>query len=311
MRLSSLYMYQHSIDSMTKAVSANNDIYARLAAGQTLLKPSDDPAGASAAVIQQSALTNMTRFDTARQYAEDALSQENDALDSIGNLLTKNLSEKIVAGGNGTYSDKERAALATELQGIRDNLINLGNTKNSSGRYMFSGYKTDTQPFNKDTGAYVGGDTAMTQTIASSTDMQVGHTGQDVFMSGSSDDLFAALNKAIDALNQPIDESTDQVAARQSLQETLDAVNVTVKKGIDNLGKIQAEVGTNLQQIESLGFSSDTQKINLITRLQETVGADADATYTLISTSKMSDFAVNASMLVFQSMQKMSIFNMI
>ncbi|KML24109.1 flagellar hook protein FlgL [Leclercia adecarboxylata] len=311
MRLSTLYMYQNSINSMNSAVSNNSEIYSRLSAGQTLLKPSDDPAGASESVVQQSALANMNRYDTARMSAQDALGQEDNTLSSISNLLTKNLSEKIVAGGNGAYSDADRAALATELQGIRDNLIDLANTKDSNGHYMFSGYKTGTQPFNKADGSYLGGDTALTQIVSDSTEMQVGHTGKDIFMSGTSDDLFVALDKAIAALNQPISESADPDAARKALQDTLDATNKTIKKGIDHLGKVQAEVGTNLQQIETLGFSSDNQKINLITRLQKTVGADENATYTLISSAKMSDFAVNSSMLVFQAMQKMSIFNMI
>lgn len=311
MRLSTLYMYQNSINSMTKAVGNNSDIYARLSAGRTLLKPSDDPAGASQSITQQSAFDNMTRFDTARMFAKDSLGQEDTALNSISGLLTKNLTQKIVSGGDGAYSDADRAALAKELQGIRDNLIDLGNSKNSSGRYMFAGYKTDTPPFNKTTGVYVGGDTAMTQIIADSTEMQVGHTGKDVFMSGSPDDIFVALDKAITALNQPINGSSDPDAAREALKNTLDAVNVTINKGIDNLGKVQAEVGTNLQQIETLGFASDAQKLNLTTQWQRTVGADEQSTYSLISSAKMSDFAINSSMLVFQAMQKMSIFNML
>ncbi|WP_435927739.1 flagellar hook-associated protein FlgL [Dryocola sp. BD613] len=306
MRLSTQYMYQSNIDSLSKAMSGGNDIYMRLSAGQVLLKPSDDPAGASQAVIYQNALSNINQFDTARLYAQDALGQEDTVLNSIANLLTKNLAEKIVAGGNGTYSDADRQALATELQGIRDNMLDLANSKNQNGRYIFSGYKTGEAPYQKD-GTYVGGDVAMTQKVADSTEIAVGHTGKDVFMSGSADDVFAALDKAIAALKEPVEDE----AGREALQSTLDSVNVSLKRGIDNLGKIQAEVGTNLQQIESLGFSSETQKITLQSRLQQTVGSDPDSMITLVSQTKMSEFALNSSMMVFQSMQQMSIFNML
>ncbi|ELI7923527.1 MULTISPECIES: flagellar hook-associated protein FlgL [Yersinia] len=305
MRLSTQYMYQHNIDSLSKAMTSGNDIYMRLSAQRNLLTPSDDPAGASQAVIYQNALSNMNQFDTARLYAKDALELEDNILTSLGNILTKNLSEKIVAGGNGVHSDADRQALATELQGIRDNMLDLANSTNSSGRFIFAGFNTGTRPFLPD-GSYVGGDSPMTQIVADSTEMQVGHTGRDVFMSGSADDLFVQLDKAIAALNTPVDTDAD----REALQQTLDSVNISIKKGIDNLGKVQAQVGTSLQQIDSLDLSSATQKINLESRLQETVGSDYDSIITLISQSKMTEFALSSSFMVFQSMQKMSIFNM-
>jgi flagellar hook-associated protein 3 FlgL len=306
MRISTYYMYQHNIDSLSQAMTSGNDIYTRLSAGQTLLKPSDDPAGASEAVSWQTALADMDQYDTARTYAQDALSQEDNTLSSITNLLTGNLSETIVAGGNGAYSDQDRQALATTLSGIRSSLRDLGNSRNSSGRYLFSGYKTGTEPFAQD-GSYHGGDTAMTQKVSDSVTMQVGDTGQALFMSGSDDDLLASIDKAIDALNKPVASDED----RQSLKETLDSVNKSVKNNIDNLGKIQAQVGTSLQQLESLGFSAATQKITLESRLQQTVGSDPDTQISLISQSKMAEFALSSSMTVFQTMQKMSLFNFV
>lgn len=306
MRLSTSYMYQHNIDSMSNATVNYNNIYTRLAAGQILLKPSDSPSAASQAIVYQNALSDMNQYDTARLYAQDSLGYEDNVLSSISNLLTKNLSEKIVAAGNDTYSDADRQALAIELEGIRDSLVDLGNSKNSNGRYIFGGYQTGSPPFLPD-GTYVGGDTAIMQTVGDSTVMQVGHTGSDVFMSGTDDDLFAALNKAIDALQQPIESDED----RQALQETLDGVNRSINRCIDNLGMVQANVGTNLQQLEQLGASSDSHRITVESRYQQTVGSDSEAMISLITQSKMSEFALNSSMLVFQAMQKMSLFNMI
>ncbi|WP_058913553.1 flagellar hook-associated protein FlgL [Entomohabitans teleogrylli] len=306
MRLSTHYMYQSNIDSLSRAISDGNDIYLRLSSGQILLKPSDDPAGASQAVVYQNALASISQYDTARMYAMDALAQQDNVLNSVASMMTGNLAEKIVAGGNGTYSDADRQALATEIEGIRNNMMDLANSKNSNGRYIFAGYKTGTAPFLED-GSYRGGDTAMTQMVADSTEMKVGHTGRDVFMSGSQHDIFAALDKAIAALNQPVVDDSD----REALQATLDAVNVSVLQGIDNLGKCQAEIGTNLQHIEALSYNADTQKISLQSRLQQTVGSDPDSMITLVSQSKMSEFALSSSMMVFQTMQQMSIFNIL
>ncbi|MGD8107189.1 flagellar hook-associated protein FlgL [Pantoea sp. FN0302] len=306
MRISSLYMFQQQINNMSTSNTKFNNIATRLAYGQTLLKPSDDPAGASQAVIYQNTLAKIEHYETARQYAQDTLGQQDTVLNSIGSLLTKNLSEKIVAGGNGTYSAEDRAALAKELEGIRNNLMGLANSRSSNGRYIFAGYNTGSEPFAKD-GTYVGGTTPIVQVVADSTEMQVSHTGKDLFLSGTSDDLFVALDSAIEALKAPITDDT----GRETLQLTLDKVNVSIKKNIDNLGKIQATVGTNLQQLDILGSSADTHKIEVESTLQETLGADVDTFTTLIGQSKMAEFALNSSYMVFQTMQQMSIFNMI
>lgn len=306
MRISSLYMFQQQINNMSTSNTKFNNIAARLAYGQTLLKPSDDPAGASQAVIYQNSLAKIEHYETARQYAQDTLGQQDEVLNSIGSLLTKNLSEKIVAGGNGTYSAEDRAALAKELEGIRNNLMGLANSRNSNGRYIFAGYNTGSEPFEKD-GTYVGGTTPIVQVVADSTEMQVSHTGKELFLSGTPDDLFTALDSAIEALKAPVTDDTE----REALQLTLDKANVSIKKNIDNLGKIQATVGTNLQQLDMLGTSADTHKIDVESSLQETLGADVDTFTTLIGQSKMAEFALNSSYMVFQAMQQMSIFNMI
>ncbi|HGY3149567.1 TPA: flagellar hook-associated protein FlgL [Morganella morganii] len=305
MRFSTSYMYQRNVDSMSNATVNFNNVYTRLSAGQTLLKPSDDPAAASQAIIYKNALSDINQYDTARMFAQDALSYEDNALNSITNLLTKNLTEKIVQAGNDTYSDADREALAVELEGIRDNLLDLGNSKNSNGRYIFGGYNSDSPPFLPD-GTYVGGDKAITQKVGDSAEMQIGHTGSDVFMSGTSDDLFVALDNAITALRQPVETDAD----REALRDVLDNTNRSINKCIDNLGKVQAQVGTNLQQLEQLGFASDVNKISVESRYEQTIGADSEAFISLTTQAAMADFALQASMLVFQSMKNTSLFNM-
>lgn len=304
MRFSTHYMYQQHIESISKSMESGNDVSSRISAGQSLLTPSDDPAAASQAVTLQNALSSLAQYDTARNYAQNALGQEDNTLNSIQTLLTGNLTEKIVAGGNGSYSDQDRQALATELQGIRSNLLETGNTRDSNGRFVFAGYKTGSEAFDKD-GHYVGGDTPLSQSVSDNVELQVGHTGQQLFMSGTSDDLLAALDKAVNALNKPVTSDED----RQALQSTLDSVNKTVKKNIDNIGKMQSEVGTSLQQLDALSLTSGTQKISLTTRLQQALGSDSETQISLITQSKMSEFALTSSMTVFQTMQKMSIFD--
>nr|WP_240782974.1 hypothetical protein [Escherichia sp. E1130] len=197
--------------------------------------------------------------------------------------------------------------MATELSGIRSRLLDLANSKNSDGQYIFAGYKTGAAPFKVD-GSYVGGTTAMTQNVSDSTEMQVGTTGDALFPTdaGTGDNILQSLQKTIDALNNLPENPTS--ADRQTFEATIGQTNTDVHKAIDNLGKIQARVGSSLQQLETLGSSADTQAITVQSRLQESTGSDWDTMISVLSESKMSEFALNSSMSVFQAMQQLSIF---
>ncbi len=298
MRLSTMYMFKQNAESMSQRVSDNNAIYMRLSAGKSLLRASDDPQGATDAVKHQDALAKLELYRSVRSGARSAMEHEESILTGVGNIITTSLTEKIIAAKSDTYSADDRAALGKELSGIRASLFDLANTRDSQGRYIFSGYHSDTAPFAA-AGHYQGGNEARQQTVADGATMQVSRLGDAVF-----GDLFTHLDKAVAELSRdPID--------KDELQKALSAASLAVDSGIGRLGKAQAELGTNLQQLDSLDLSGDSLINDTIVKVQNAIGADYGTMTSLIMDSKMSEYALNASMIVFQSMQKMNLFNRI
>lgn len=297
MRLSTLYMYKQSAESMTKRMSQSNEAYLRMSAGKTLLKASDDPAAATDAVKYQDALAKLEMYSSVRSRARGALEHQDNILSGVGNLLTTTLKDKIVAAGADTYSDEDRRALGKEIEGIRANLLDLANNRDGNGRYIFGGFKTDTPPFDKD-GNYQGGDVASKQTVADGTEMQTSHPGDQVF-----GNIFPLLDKAIEELSRDPINYDDMKAA-------LSAASKAVDEGINRLGKVQAEVGTNLQQLDALDLSGDVLINDTIVKVQNAIGSDTSMLVSLVSESQMSELAFNASMFVYKNMQKMNLFNM-
>ncbi|MCM7588949.1 flagellar hook-associated protein FlgL [Enterobacter chuandaensis] len=297
MRLSTLYMYKQSSEAMTKRMSQSNEAYLRMSAGKTLLKASDDPTAATDAVKHQDALAKLEMYSSVRSRARSALEFQDHILNGVGNLMTTSLKEKMVAAGSDAYSDEDRRALGEEIKGIRENLLDLANSRDASGRYIFSGFNTDTPAFDED-GVYQGGSEARKQTVADGTQMQTGHLGDEIF-----DDIFALLDNAIAELGRnPIDYD-DMRAALESASKGIDA-------GIDRLGKAQAELGTNMQQLDALDLTGDVLINDTIVKVQDAIGADTSMLVTLVSESQMSELAFNASMYVYKNMQKMTLFNM-
>ncbi|UWX95588.1 flagellar hook-associated protein FlgL [Enterobacter mori] len=296
MRLSTLYMYKQSSEAMTKRMSQSNEAYLRMSAGKTLLKASDDPTAATDAVKHQDALAKLEMYSSVRSRARGALEFQDHILNGVGNLMTTTLKEKIVAAGNGAYSDEDLRALGEEIKGIRENLLDLANSRDSSGRYIFSGFKTDTPAFDE-VGNYRGGNEARKQTVADGTEMQTGHLGDEIF-----DDIFMVLNDAVAAL----------IAGSGSagFDAALTAASQGIDAGIDRLGKAQAELGTNMQQLDALDLTGDVLINDTIVKVQDAIGADTSMLVSLVSESQMSELAFNASMYVYKNMQKMNLFNM-
>ena len=296
MRLSTLYMYKQSSEAMTKRMSQSNEAYLRMSAGKTLLKASDDPTAATDAVKHQDALAKLEMYSSVRSRARGALEFQDHILNGVGNLMTTTLKEKIVAAGNGAYSDEDLQALGEEIKGIRENLLDLANSRDSSGRYIFSGFNTDTPAFDE-VGNYRGGNEARKQTVADGTEMQTGQLGDEIF-----DDIFMVLNDAVAAL----------MAGSESagFEDALTAASKGIDAGIDRLGKAQAELGTSMQQLDALDLTGNVLINDTIVKVQDAIGADTSMLVTLVSESQMSELAFNASMYVYKNMQKMNLFNM-
>ncbi|MGU3414509.1 flagellar hook-associated protein FlgL [Enterobacteriaceae bacterium C34A] len=297
MRISTLYMFKQSAENMSKRVSDNNDIMTRLSAGKKLLRASDDPNAATDAVKYSDALAKLEMYSDARSKARGTLQHEDHVLTSAGSLMTGGLTEKIIAARSDTYSDDDRAALGKELTGIRANLLDLANSRDGNGRYIFSGFKTDTPAFDEN-GVYQGDGNARTVNVAEGAVMKVSHPGEDVFSS----DLFAKLEAAVTEL-------TRDPIVKADLDKALSEAGEAVSSGIDRMGNAQTELGTNLQQLDAFDLTADNLMIDMQVKIQTATGSDYSAMTSMIMDTKMSEFSLNASMMVFQSMQKMNLFN--
>lgn len=294
MRISTLYMFKQSAESMSKRVSENNEVYMKLSSGKTLLRASDDPQGATDAVRYQDALSQLELYSDARSRMRGTLQHEENILSGVSALYAT-LNEKAVAAKSES-SDEARHALGAEIKGIRDNLLDLANNRDSSGRYIFAGYNTDSAAFDA-SGNYQGGTTVKILSVAEGSEMPSGHLGKEVF-----DRIFSIADKAITELNNtPVDEAT----LKSALQDLMDNLST----GLERVGKAQAEIGTNLQQLDALDTNGDVLINDTIVKVQNAIGSDYGTMTSLIMDSKMSEFALNASMMVFQSMQKMNLFN--
>lgn len=120
-----------------------NRKFDQYATGQKIQKPSEDPVIAIRSLKYRANLTQVTQY--LKKNVEDAynwMEVTESALDSMSNLLV-NITEYVTQGANDTYEVIERDSISSQLQQYKEELYGMLNTDNA-GRYVFSGYRTDT-----------------------------------------------------------------------------------------------------------------------------------------------------------------------
>ncbi|WP_110689271.1 flagellar hook-associated protein FlgL [Salinicola endophyticus] len=182
MRVSTVIMFERSVSSMNRQQSQFMEIGEKIASGKRVVRPSDDPQAAARAVgVSQSMASNNQQSDS-RITARNALSQEESALNSVTDALSR-AKELLVQGGNGTLNDAARQSMATELRGVYEALVGQANATDGSGNYLFGGYKDGAAPFVETNGgiSYQGATEGREQKVGPSRLMSVGNTGDEVF----------------------------------------------------------------------------------------------------------------------------------
>ncbi|MBQ0712635.1 MAG: flagellar hook-associated protein FlgL [Porticoccus sp.] len=185
MRISSLTMFSQSATSINKQQSDFLQIGQKMASGNRMLTPSDDPQAATQALglSQSKAITE--QFADARLSATNALSLQENALSGVTDVMVKTKA-LMVQAANDTLSDSDRNSIAAELRGVLDTVLSQANATDGNGSFLFGGYQDNSTPFVKDvagTVAYVGDSNDRQVRIDSSRLMEVANNGDSIFRS--------------------------------------------------------------------------------------------------------------------------------
>lgn len=130
----------HNINNNKNLLSTLENQYST---GKKIQKPSDDP------IVAVRALKLRTNLSELNQYVEknipDALSwmdTTEGSLEVVNDIL-RQMNTYCNQGANDTLTAEDRNSIVTNLEELKQHIYQEGNS-NYAGRYVFSGYKTDT-----------------------------------------------------------------------------------------------------------------------------------------------------------------------
>ena len=184
MRVSTSHMQNTAVQNMTGRQSEINDTQTQLSSGRRVLKPSDDPTSAARTLDLKRATESVERFSRNGDLARTRLSMSESALEQAGNELQR-IRELTVQAANGTQDERTRNYIASEIEERYKQLVELGNSRDGNGEYLFSGSRTRTQPFNMGTDGHVtyhGDQNSREVRIGPGRQIGVDHSGFEAFM---------------------------------------------------------------------------------------------------------------------------------
>lgn len=300
MRISTSQMYQQSVSTMLNKQAELAKTQLQVATGDRILSPSDDPAAATRILELNQAIDTNSQYQRNADYAEARLGVEEAVLTNFTDQLQR-VRELAVQANNDTLTPEDRDSIATEVRQILDSLIQLANTKDSNGEYIFGGYQTGVEPFSHDgmgNFTYAGDQGQRMLQIGASSQVAIGDSGSDVFLgiddgAGGVSSVFGAVYDFIVDLEADNPSST-----------TLDRMD----SSMDEIFVTRSTIGARMNTIDNQRSMNDS--FNLLLEDNRSALADLDFAEA-IARLEQQTLALQASQQTFAQISGLSLFNYI
>lgn len=241
MKVTQMSTYRSIQFNLDRTSDDLNQLYLQSSNGKNLQRSSDDPASIGPILSSRTQITTSDRYMDTIAGTQDGLDVLDGYLDSTENLFVR-AKEITIYGINGSLSSEDLKTLANEVAQLKTELLDIANA-NVDGKYIFSGYAENTQPFSGDPVTYQGTSDHKLVEISAGQTTQTNLSGDELFMSPidlfqTLDDLEAALNaNDTDALSNSmtsIENASEQVRSQRSqmgnISSHLDDVNSMTAK---------------------------------------------------------------------------------
>jgi flagellar hook-associated protein 3 FlgL len=182
MRISTASIYQDAVINFNNMQSAIADSTNEVSSGVSLTSPAVNPTAAAQVLIATQSNDVNTQFATNRNNANDSLNAQDGILTGVTNIL-QSLESQIVEAGNGTNNIADRKDIATQFQSAAAQLMNLANSTDENGNYLFGGTSVTTQPYTASSNGatYNGNQQVQMMQVDSAQQLNTTQVGTEIF----------------------------------------------------------------------------------------------------------------------------------
>jgi flagellar hook-associated protein 3 FlgL len=249
MRITNSIANEMQLKNMNDALDKVYQYSIKAGTGKRYQVPSDDPTIAVESMSIKSTLKSMEYYTSTAESSKEWMSATEFALQQVSDNGSR--AETLVNRGlSDTMGADERVVIATELDGILEQIVSTANTQHRD-RYLFSGFSTKTQPFVRTPAVPPAAETvdylppagpfqAIQRDTAPGETITVNLDGPGTF-----DPLFNALIAARDALN------ANDTATLRTVFSTLQNASKNVSNNLTTMGAKLRVVETTIEKNEN------------------------------------------------------------
>jgi flagellar hook-associated protein 3 FlgL len=277
MKISTSFLFDRATERMSTIQNKLATTQAQMAVGKQILSPSAAPDQAAAIQRLKGEVERQDSHIRTLDVAMRRYTAEETALSASNDILIR-LKELGLQAANDTLGPDDRKAIGVEMKALRDQLLSLGNTRDDSGNYLFSGTRVNTPAFAENAIGKVlyQGDQTQTRIPAGvERTVQFTRAGTDVFSrvvreNGQSVGFFDALDQMIagtsnsqtSSVQQGIADITQMHNSLTLSQAQNGSDQTVVQSQRDVLEEAALRFKSTLSEIEDLDYAEAVTRMN-------------------------------------------------
>jgi flagellar hook-associated protein 3 FlgL len=145
-RLSTANTYDNALRNLQQKQTSLANLQENLTSGKRVVVASDDPTGAAQAERSLTRLNRIAADQRALESQRNSIATAESTLGDISDAM-QNFRELVVSAGNGTHTAAERKTIALQLNGLREQVLDLANRKDTNGQPLFGALASAVKPF--------------------------------------------------------------------------------------------------------------------------------------------------------------------
>ncbi|PRP69861.1 flagellar hook-associated protein 3 [Chromobacterium amazonense] len=302
MRISSNQYQSVVLLAMQNSSSGMAELLQKMSSGKSMLAPSENPIASVRLLRLQREEAALSQYRDNIGALKSRLSQNETLLGGISANL-RDARDILVAAANPAPAE-DLKAMASPLVSLRDSILFAANTKDSEGRYLFSGSAVNSAAIKFDASQAAGS----RYSFSGNTDRQLVTVGEGVTQASnvtleSMPALLNQLDKVIATLQSPTLDSKDPAvgAAVRATMDSVDSALSSVSGSISELGGAQNVLQTLDGNHNSLSLANQQS-------LLELGGLDYGTAYMNMGQLAM---ALQASQKAYGKVSQLTLFNVI
>jgi flagellar hook-associated protein 3 FlgL len=287
MRISNLNVTNSFLTQVQQLQQQMNTLQGQAASGLSVTNPEDNPSVMAQVLnLQTDSASNAAYQNNIKQLQSTATTSAT-AMTSLQTIISQ-VNDIATEATSGTNSSTQLATYAAQVASLIQQAVQLGNTQDNNGNYIFSGTATTTQPFAAATDnngnimsvAY-NGDTEVAQSdIGPNTMVSAQVPGENNTGSGA-EGLFADSRTGADLFSHMVALQQDLASGNTSAISSTDAPALT--KDEDNVINQISANGVMQSALTTASSIATAQSTNLATQTSDDTSADLARTITELS----------------------------